>query len=65
MGSPNFTDPALNQIAEPGNIEFAVLVEQKESQIFDEIALKEITSQDVRNSKERIYQFSQEKYSMK
>jgi HKD family nuclease len=51
MGSPNFTNPALNQIAGPGNVELAVLMQPREAEnIFDELTFKNITPQEIQAS---------------
>lgn len=48
IGSPNFTEPALNQEAGKGNCELALLVQlEREQNIFQEFSFKDITTSDI------------------
>jgi HKD family nuclease len=52
VGSPNFTDPALNKTCDNGNVELAILLPlDNESNIFGELSYRDITADDVRNSR--------------
>lgn len=56
VGSPNFTDPALNRTTDKGNVEVALLMNLEEKTIFGELDFRNINESEVRSTTRRDFQ---------
>jgi hypothetical protein len=58
VGSPNFTEPALNRTIDNGNVEVAIIGKLENQNLFDELTFKEISVSDAKNSTRQMDLFS-------